>query len=192
MISLLFFVNDHYRFYELKDKIRSSAYLMASMIQQISNTRSNKQISDQDITHIAYASHLNLFGTSPLFGITMKVCLFYVKKVGNDSYQYQASAMGSENIVDINRTTRTQNYSAMIAKCPSLNHPDMLIENIGDEKLLIECLYYKSSSYSKNKLGFFIISPKFGGMSRYSSYRGNFAYRIVITPKPGLFPIVSD
>ena len=34
-IFLLFFVADHYRFYELKSKVKTSTYLVSSMIQQL-------------------------------------------------------------------------------------------------------------------------------------------------------------
>ena len=43
LVGLLFFLCDHYRFYELKNKVKSSAYLAASMVQQITNNRTNKQ-----------------------------------------------------------------------------------------------------------------------------------------------------
>ena len=171
---------------------------MASMIQQISNTRSNKQINTENLSFITHASCFNLFDTKS-FGIMMKVCLFYVKKVGDDSYTYQAISFGTADPFGTNvdqlanvGATRTQNYSAMITKCPSLDRTDMFIENVGDEKLLIECFYHPSASYSKNKLGFIILSPEFGSISRYKSNRGNFAYRLVIIPKPGLFPVVSS
>ena len=67
MIILLLFVHDHYRFYELKSKLKSSAYLVASMIQQLSNTRSDKQLTSTDLAHIVYASCLNLFHSNSVF-----------------------------------------------------------------------------------------------------------------------------
>ncbi|MBQ7674714.1 MAG: hypothetical protein IJT36_09465, partial [Alphaproteobacteria bacterium] len=67
MISLLFFLCDHYRFYELKNKLKSSAYLAASMVQHISNTRTDKQLTVNDLARISYASCLNLFHTNTMF-----------------------------------------------------------------------------------------------------------------------------
>ncbi|MBQ7674330.1 MAG: hypothetical protein IJT36_07450 [Alphaproteobacteria bacterium] len=201
IIALLFFINDHYRFYELKDKVKSSAYLFASMIQQITNNRTDKQISMNDIRRMLYASCLNLFHTNSAFtpspfGILLNVCLYHVKRISNDSYQFQAITvhtdhfrqMQYENVAD-SIPIRTWSYSRMIEKCPSLDRSDMAIDKDGDEKLLIECFYVKDSSYSNKKLGFLILKPVFSSSTRYIVYRGNFAYRIVITPKPGLFPV---
>ncbi|MBQ7674315.1 MAG: hypothetical protein IJT36_07375 [Alphaproteobacteria bacterium] len=52
MISLLFFLNDHYRMYELKNKIKSSAYLIASIIQQVKNTSNEKTLTKDDLKRI--------------------------------------------------------------------------------------------------------------------------------------------
>ena len=57
LIILLLFACKHYRFFELRDKLKASTYLVANMIQQITNTKVDKQI----LNRIAYASCLNLF-----------------------------------------------------------------------------------------------------------------------------------
>ena len=43
-------------------------------------------------------------------------------------------------------------------------------------------------NFSKNKLGFYLLTPDFGQPGNNYNTIG-FAYRLVITPKPGLFPI---
>ena len=67
IILLLLFVNDHYRFYELRNKIKSSAYLAASMLQQLGNTRTDKQLTSSNLSRISYVSCLNFFHTNTMF-----------------------------------------------------------------------------------------------------------------------------
>ena len=172
------------------------------MIQHLSNLRTDKQLTVDDMKRIFYACSLNLFNNLGMFkphslGIFPNICFYYVMRKGSDSYYYQTGLLkadGGDNggiIAGVGYliAARTVSYSAMISKCPSLDNPDMVLDKGGDSKLLIEYFYGASSSFDKNKLGFFILTPKLGNNSRYGSYRGNFAYRLVITPKPGLFPV---
>ena len=200
-ISLLFFVNDHYRFYELKSKIRTSAYLAASMLQQLGNTRTDKQLSINDICRIAFASCLNLFHTNVMFkphpfGIYYLAYFYYVKRISSDNYQYQTfwTTTGNSGLDSNILTDRTNKSVGKIAKRSQLQieaiHPDLVCQNDGEERLLIECWYNKVSGFSKSKLGLFILEPNFGtaGIANRNG-RGNFSYSLVITSKPALFPV---
>lgn len=198
-IVLLFFVSDHYRFYELKNKIKSSAYLMASMLQQLGNTKTDKQLTMSDLGRVAYASCLNLFHTHSMFkpwplGIYYHVSYHYVKRIGADDYTYQhlgastgdTTEVQSEfkNCMDMNWNTeqknKTQSYVEAI-------HPDLVCQNNGEERVLIRCYYNTSAltNFTKSKLGLYILEPKFGE-------KGNFKYDIIIVPKPGLFPAKNE
>lgn len=195
-IILLFFVSDYYRFYELKNKIKSSAYLMASMLQQLGNTKTDKQITINDLGRISYASCLNLFHTHSMFkdwpmGIYYCVAYYYVKRIGADNYTYQYLWISTGNKAEIKsdfkdyinmtyraeQTKKTQSYVEAI-------HSDLVCQNNGDERVLIRCYYNISTStnFTKSKLGLYILEPKFGE-------KGNFKYDLVIVPKPGLFPV---
>ena len=93
-IILLFFVNDHYRLHELKNKLKSSSYLIASIIQQLKNSSTEKQLSLADFAKITYAGCLNLFHTNSMFkpwplGISFNVGYYWVKRENTDSYKYQ-------------------------------------------------------------------------------------------------------
>lgn len=61
IIVLLFFVCDHFRFYELKSKVKTSAYLAASMAQQYGNVKTNKKLTTANLMKIHYASFMNFF-----------------------------------------------------------------------------------------------------------------------------------
>ena len=186
-ITLLFFVSDHYRFYELKNKIKTSAYLLASMVQQIKNSNSDKQITKADINRMVYASCLNLFHTNSMFkpypfGIYYKTRFHYVKKE-NDNYKYCFWTSDTGNggfsfnggMYNSNLTSTTKSQSQVEAI-----HPDLVCYKDGEERLLIIC-FYGAVGFTKSKLGLFLLEPKFGDNS-------NFVYKLVITPKPGLFP----
>ena len=190
LILLLFFAHDHYRIYELKDKVKSSAYLAASMIQQITNTRSDKQLTKNDIAMITYASCLNFFHTNSMFnpwplGLYYSMDYFWIKRINSDSYQFQQA---------YTLTTEGNSPTGMIAGFNPLQtktqtqvtgyHPDLICIKDGEERLLIKTWYRKTSGFTKSKIGLFIldIGPK-------KDNYGNFLkHEIVITPKPGLFP----
>ena len=145
LIILLLFACDHYRFYELKDKVKSSTYLAASMIQQLGNTRTDKQLTIDDFARITYASGLNFFHTdtmfSHVFGIYYLMYFFYVKRDSENSYQFQSgytttSLKQSENTLlsrlkrfaDKTATGKTKSYIESI-------HSDLVCEKDGEERV---------------------------------------------------------
>ena len=197
LISLLFFINDHYRFHELKDKVKSSAYLAASMIQQITNTRTNKQLTIDDLARISYASCLNLFHTDAMFspypfGIHYIVRYFYVKRNNDNSYLCYIywTSTGNTNVKRalLDGMNRSCSSSGNRTKAQVQRyHPDLVCSNDGEERLLIICYYgaTASTNFSKSKLGLFLLDPNFG-------QDGNFSHQLVITLKPGLFPAKTN
>ncbi|MBQ7673933.1 MAG: hypothetical protein IJT36_05345 [Alphaproteobacteria bacterium] len=66
MIILILFACDHYHIHELQNKLKAPAYLAASIV-QIANTRTDKQLTLNDLVRITYASCLNLFHTNTMF-----------------------------------------------------------------------------------------------------------------------------
>lgn len=68
-------------------------------------------------------------------------------------------------------------------------HQDLVCYNSGEERLFIKCWYANPNAniypYNKSKLVLFLLEPKFGE-------NGNFVYQLVITPKPGLFPVKEE
>ena len=189
LISLLFFVNDHFRFYELKNKIKTSAYLAASMLQQLKNTKANKQLTKQDLAKITYASCLNLFHTNSMFypwslGILYRVNFYHVKREAQNNYNYFFCSIDTGNgginfgngmyISPFVYRNYTQTQVEAI-------HADLICNKNGDERLLIECCYVQVGFF-KSKLGFFIIEPK-----ENKNLNILMKYKLVIVPKPRLF-----
>lgn len=190
-ITLLLFVSDHYRFYELKNKIRTSAYLLGSIIQQIANTRTNKQLTKADLNRATFASCLNFFHTKSMFypwpfGIYYVARFHYVKRESDNNYKYnywECSIGSNAKSVDAwmwNSKLTSANKSSNEIEAI---HPDLICYKNGEERLLITCFYgaTKNTNFTKSKLGLFLLEPKF-------NLDGNFVYKFVITPKPGLFP----
>ena len=208
VITLIFFVNDHYRFFELKNKLKSSAYLVASMVQNINNVKSDKQLTLTDIKMICFASSLNLFYTNSMFppypiGIKQCVYFHYVKRISRNEYKVQQIwTNAEENTTSVNTirggmtsgtNLQTWELSKVIDRCSGLE-----CFNDGEERLLIN-VWYDSNvwldpiKYQENavnrRLGLFILRPIWGRNGYQTDNKGNFSYLLVITPKPGLFPI---
>lgn len=193
-IVLLFFVSDHYRIYELKNKLKTSAYLAASMTQQISNTRSDKQLTAADLARITYACCLNFFHTNTMFnpwpfGISYSINFVYVKRLNSNSYQYQSSWGSTESgvsPVDMGRSSISTKKSSEIENVST----DLLCSRDGEEKLFLNCTYRRMLNFDKSKIGLFLLNPQMvkGGMHTTNRYPDLLYYQIVISPKPGLFP----
>ena len=66
--------------------------------------------------------------------------------------------------------------------------PELICQSDGEEKLRILCVYRR---ISKGKLGFLIKEPKMSIYRALSAYGFDVAFQasVIITPKPGLFPI---
>ena len=194
-IALLFLVNDHYRFYELRSKVRTSTYLAASMIQHVTNTRTDKQLTKADLQRISYASCLNLFHTNSMFkpwplGIYYAMFTHYVKRVNSNSYQCQESCatMSSGNAPNNGSMCCWCNSYTMSLSQIQAKSPNLVCDKDGEERVIIACHYRKHSSFSKNKLGFFILEPKTRkGLDAQTN--NFFIYEVTIVPKPGLFPV---
>ena len=193
LIILLLFACDHYRFYELKDKIKTSAYLAASMVQQITNTKSDKQLTKKDIARIMYASCLNFFHTNTMFkpwpfGIYYIAHFYYVKRLSSNEYLYQMtySCFDSGNSPS-NVPSVICNPLAKVTKSSiEMIHSDLICDKNGDERVFMECCYRKIN-FSKKKLGFFILNPQVvKGVDRCNNL---FIYHLTVMPKPGVFPI---
>ena len=196
-IALLFLVNDHYRFYELRSKVRTSTYLAASMIQHVTNNRADKQLTKADLQRISYASCLNLFHTNSMFkpwplGIYYGMFTHYVKRVNSNSYQYQQGCATMSAGTAPNNGSMLYYYNGALstkslAQIQAMN-PNLVCDKDGDERVLIACHYRKASSFTKNKLGFFILEPKMR-VSTDGMTNNLFIYELTIVPKPGLFPV---
>ena len=200
-ISLLFFVNDHYRFYELKNKIRNSAYLIASMVQHVTNTRTDKQLTLSDLARISYASSLNLFHTNAMFspyplGIYFLARYYYFKKNDNGNYQHQlcyvTTGRGRQITVLFDGMNKGIESSTKTPSAIEAIHPDLICDKVGEERLLIRCWYNAVGGRSetfKSQLGFHILKPSIGVGGNFLGKKESFIYELVITPKPGLFPV---
>ena len=195
LIIILLFASDHYRFYELKNKLRGSAYLAASMVQQLNNAKTNKQITSFDLARISFASCLNLFYNNSMFdpfpiGMYYDIDYYYVKRINSDSYNFQV-CYGSTSIGHSpNEMSKTCGVVTVktLAEIQEYD-PNLACEKDGDEKLLLECCYRKRKLglFNINHLGFFLLNPK-TTTTRAGSSNNFLVYHLIIVPKPGLFP----
>ena len=191
LIILLLFASDHYRFYELQNKLKASAYLLASMLQQLSNTRTDKQLTRQDLRRVIYASCLNLFHNNTVFnpyplGIYYKVNFYYVKRESESDYKlYNCSfdtGGGGSSFGNGGMYNGGLSHNDCSRSQVELISPDLVCNKNGDERLLIECIY-RQIGFEKSKLGFFLVTPK-----TLKNLKALMTYRLVIALKPGLFP----
>ena len=167
--------------------------MAASMVQHVTNTRTDKQLTKKDLARIAYASCLNLFHTNSMFdpwplGIYFAIDFDWIKKVDEDKYEKRRT-WGTTNMGNSPGNMNNGTEAAEIGTLSQLikAHPEYkplqsesFCYKVGDERLVISC-YYRPVNFNKSKLGLFLMNPTFG------SY--DFAYHLIITPKPGLFPV---
>ena len=167
------------------------------MIQQVSNTRSDKYITNNDLRNITYASCLNFFHTNTMFypwpfGVFYSVYFYWVKRINNNNYSFQECWATTEKQNMSSPASINARFSlsgtTTVSHLEELHH-DLICKNDGEERLLIICAYRRASNFHKSLLGFYILEPKSGGTSfLYSrNTKAFFEYKIVITPKPGLF-----
>ena len=166
------------------------------MIQQLRNKKSDKQLTSKDFGRIAYASCLNFFHNNTMcspwpFGVYYNIDFYWVQRINSNKYQYQQcwcstfswTSLGQINGVCGSISEKNLNQIKAI-------HPDLECTKDGDERVLIDYSYrrrYNADKFNKSQLGFFILNPKVikgtDGINRVL-----FGYKLVITPKPGLFP----
>ena len=192
----MLFVCDHYRFYELKDKVKSSAYLAASMI-QIGNTKSDKQLTLRDMRQITYACGLNFLSVSSNmfkpwpFGVYVMLNCYWVKRINNDEYQYQHTyCFTQQGTEPHNMDCRVDNVSTIALSQVEALNPNLVCHKNGDERLLVGYYFRKAAGYNKRKLGFFILEP--GNIKGSAAANSVFVHEIFISPKPGLFPVKNE
>ena len=166
------------------------------MIQQITNTRSDKQLTKNDISRIVYASCLNLFHSNTMFspfpfGICFSFDYFHIKRLNSDSYQYDdgwgsTESGGSPNTMSMQCNGTSTKNKSQIEKI----HPDLVCDKDGDERVLIYCAYRRLNNFNKSKLGLFMMDPGYvvGGKHTGHVFKDFLYYSLIITPKPGLFP----
>lgn len=179
-ILILQLMLDHYRFYELKSKIRSAAYLAASMVQNISNCRESQKLTQADFKNICRACSLVIankenWGNS-LFALKMQVN--YLKKSSsteNKGYKFCVS------------TTRCSGSS--FGEYEPADTTDITIDNVGDEIVKIRAFLYPasgSSGGSFKQMNFQLMSPEVKGNE---NAKNPFEYTVTFTPKPGIMDL---
>ena len=95
------------------------------------------------------------------FGIYYAVHFVWVKRLNDNSYQFQrcwgTSSRGTspsemyQTCLDVTTLTR--------AEIEQIN-TNLICDKNEDERVLIENYYRKASSFNKKKLGFFLLEPK--------------------------------
>lgn len=127
------------------------------------------------------------------FGIRYVTHFFYIKRINDNSYQYQkcfgATHEATSSIETMDKTCDPI-WTKTLAEIQEI-HPDLVCNKDGEERVLIECCYRPLSYKSKKQLGFFLLEPKTMRSPADGSYNF-FSYSLVITPKPGIFPGVNE
>ena len=151
---------------------------------------------------IVFAGSLNLFHTNSMFypyplGITPYAYFQYVKRVESNKYNYQAFWINANNNSSSPATLDGGGY-ADESTTKTLSqiidiHPDLECHKDGNERLLINYWFgAMCGNESSSKLGLLIMKPKWGSRGYSLDNKGSFSYVLIITPKPGLFPLKKD
>lgn len=184
MLGSLFLILNHYRFYEIKSKIKSSAFLAASMIQNVTNTRTDKTLTKNDFRQITFASSLNLFLNDTVFtgsrGTTYRLTIKYGKR----------TASGYEGLTIVCNTANANKVSSIAYSGASstTNNSGISLASEGDEGMSVtaELIPAGSTSYNPTKMGFFNFKINSFVNASMPAIRSNFKYEVKLTPKPDI------
>ncbi len=163
------------------------------MIQHVTNKRTDKRLTKKDIARITHASGLNFFHTNTMydpwpFGIYYVLDCFYVKRINSNNYQYQqvwGSTKSAKTLNDMGDIWSVKTKT--LAQVQAMS-PDLVCDTDGEERLLVEALY-RGKGDLKRRLGFFLLEPK--NTKGTDGYNASFVSKLVIVPKPGLFPVTE-
>jgi hypothetical protein len=162
LLAILYYVLDYPKYEQLKVKTKSSAYMAASMIQNVSRYRESKMITLADIQMINYASFLNYYcgkqhlkttdsNTYPL-GHFSAITLICVQGVANNKCKaiwslyasgwnaesplaHKNTLPGNESIATFHSLTGLQ-YQHETEVIPTSIHPDLQIQE-GENKIIL-------------------------------------------------------
>ena len=217
MITLLYYIHDLVKLKRLQSQVHFVAHQMASMLQNVSQNRTDKAITKNDIRHIASAAYLTIFPGITQFTATGKHDgylgynpMWYVICVkGNENstasvvwvqrYFSCNDAINPETINQDSRIDRTITSNLQNVE-PSRIHPNLKLEK-NEIKIILECTihYSQASSYSfadgrncstvspSKAFGFFVY-PLAPPKTQDGKNDAIYFHSVVIfSPRPGLF-----
>ena len=167
------------------------------MVQQLTNLRIDKHLTMSDLRRITYASCLNFFHTNTMFqpfslGLYYDIDYYYIKRKNINTYSFQDYYTGTygSDLPRANYQYRSE-MEKTLAEIKEI-HPDLECDKDGDERLCVYVAYKKAynTTIVKQKLGFFLMIPQ----SKYKKdkYGVVTEYKLIIVPKPGLFPAKNE
>ena len=172
---------------------------MVQMIQAVSQNRTDKQITIEDLANIGRAAYLSVLGTAPLsYGreqYQTSYVIYYVRGEANN----KASVIWEvyfENYCKADWTVysavnNSKKFSFVVKRKTNVN-PSEITPNLkikeGEVKIILECsmLLLQTNINTRTAFDFLIYSPRFYKLSN-SAHRYFFTSILIFTPKPGLF-----
>ncbi len=125
-------------------------------------------------------------------GIYYLVNFHYVQRENNNKYNHCYYYVAIENRGEGLNAIGYHHESSKktFAEIEEINS-ELLCEKDNEERLLIRCYYgsTKNTKPTKEKLGFLVISPTSYYANTFDTVK--FKFQLVITPKPGLFPVIN-
>ncbi len=122
------------------------------------------------------------------FGVFPVLICYWVKRVNANNYQFQRCYSNTAADTEPGVDRACDNPISRTLDQIKSTHPDLVCDKDGDERVLVRFMYRTTSNFSKDKIGFFLLNPKTFKMTYAGATNNLFAYELVITPKPGLFP----
>ena len=210
MIMLLYYIHDLVRLKRFRSQMQFVAHQMASMLQNVSQNRTDKEITKNDIRYVASASYLTIFpGTSQFtvadwtskYGYNPMLFIFYVK--GNSdstasvvwAQRYHSCDFARDpSTFEQNGDIRRNTVNNLQNVAPSRIYPSLKIEP-NEVKIIVECAIHYStwSAYTlsdgrknsdrtaKEAFGLYVHPLKAVNEVTY------FNSVVIFSPRPGLF-----
>lgn len=147
-----------------------------------------------------YVCCYNLFHTNTMYspwplGLEPNIYWIYAKRINANEYQCQFNRIYHTHSYSASSINMNNCFGSLHTKTPAQLQaisPDLICDNDGDERVLVWAFYLPYTDWNKMKMGFFILpiaKTSYTANDTSVSVGVNFQYKVVFTPKPGLFPV---
>ena len=215
LIILLFYFHDLVKLKRYYSQTEFAAQQFANIIQNISQKRGNKRITNNDLRYACYLSHLTIYpGTMMLsneigYGFAHRQELFMAYVVGNSdgtasckwTLHLPTAGATSPKTYEIIKSKKESPYSSLIKfksnAAPSEIYPTLKVSS-GEEKIIVESTIMFRPAFArydgskpgsaKKAFGYFLLNPKPETKASTSEAQEWHYHSVVIfTPRAGLF-----
>lgn len=200
LVVTLYYASDVPRYSRYKSQMKNATYFAASMIQNISQNRTDKRIKHNDLKYIFVTAFLNQFNGLQQYKkdnyyplkYNQFMSIYYIEglpdKKARVAWCWHSGGSGENpNNIEFKDSWNSFSSCSVIKNgngtgvAPSSIHKNLVIKE-GEIKIIIEASIYSEGNGARN-LGFHLLTPKKTTSSNYVY----FSTVTIFTPQPLIF-----